>query len=174
MKNNYPGRITRPGRHAHVRSNTGVSSWHGRHPLTLLCGALLAASSVHVAHAQVADTLGEQEQRRRAQEQAIERERTLQAPKVALQAAARPEIDDGKLPVETPCFRLDELTLEVPPGLSETVEAAGARALSPNPLFPGELTFARDYLQRYIGQCVGREGLNLIVHRVMAQIIGKG
>ncbi|BDC44378.1 ShlB/FhaC/HecB family hemolysin secretion/activation protein [Paraburkholderia terrae] len=174
MKINYPGRITRPGRHAHVRSNTGVSSWHGRHPLTLLCGALLAASSVHVAHAQVADTLGEQEQRRRAQQQAIERERTLQAPKVELQAAARPEIDDGKLPVETPCFRLDELTLEVPPGLSETVEAAGARALSPNPLFPGELTFARDYLQRYIGQCVGREGLNLIVHRVMAQIIGKG
>ena len=95
MKNNYPGRITRPGRHAHVRSNTGVSSWHGRRPLTLLCGALLAASSVHVAHAQVADTLGEQEQRRRAQEQAIERERTLQAPKVELQAAARPEIDDG-------------------------------------------------------------------------------
>lgn len=75
-----------------------------------------------------------QEQRRRAQEQAIERERTLQAPKVELQAAARPEIDDGKLPVETPRFRLDELKLEVPPGLSETVEAAGARAIAESAL----------------------------------------
>ena len=35
-----------------------------------------------------------------------------------------PEIDDGKVPVETPCFRIDELTLEVPPGLSDAVEAA--------------------------------------------------
>ena len=54
------------------------------------------------------------------------------------------------------------------------VEAAGARALSPNPLFPSELTFVIDDLQRYRGQCVGREGLNLIVHRLMARIIEKG
>ncbi|WP_460903719.1 ShlB/FhaC/HecB family hemolysin secretion/activation protein [Paraburkholderia jirisanensis] len=129
---------------------------------------------MHVAHAQIADTQGEQEQRRRAQQQAIERERTLQAPNVELQPAGHAEIDDGKLPVETPCFKIEALSLDVPPGLSETVEAAGARALSPNPLFPGELTFARDYLQRYIGQCVGRDGLNLIVHRVTARIIEQG
>ncbi|PMS26476.1 ShlB/FhaC/HecB family hemolysin secretion/activation protein [Paraburkholderia rhynchosiae] len=139
---------------------------------------MLAASHVCVAHAQAVGPLGEQsgeqEQRRRAQQQAIERERAINAPNVALQPVERAEKDDGKVPVETPCFRVDELTLEVPPGLSDPVESAGTRALSPNPLFPGELMFANDYLQRYRGQCVGREGLNLIVHRVMARIIGKG
>lgn len=137
-------------------------------------GVLLAASYVHPAHAKVAAPLGEQEQRRRAQEQAIERERALEAPNVELQSAAGVETDDGKVPVETPCFQIDKLTLQVPPGLSETVEAAGARALSPNPLFPGELAFANDYLQRFRGQCVGRDGLNLVVRRVMAHIIEKG
>jgi hemolysin activation/secretion protein len=129
---------------------------------------------MHAAHAQAADELGEQEQRRRAQGQAIERERTLQAPNVQLQPAVRPEVDDGKVPAESPCFTLDSLALEVPSGLSPVVEAAGTRALSPNPLFPGELAFADDDLQRYRGQCVGREGLNLIVHRVMARVIEKG
>ena len=63
--------------------------------------------------------------------------------------AAPPElVDDGRVPVESPCFKLDTITLAVPDGLSDTVEAAGARALSPNPLFPGELMFASDYLQR--------------------------
>jgi hemolysin activation/secretion protein len=143
-------------------------------------GALCAALCLHVAHAQsqpqaqAATRLGEQEQRRRAQEQAIERERALRAPNVELQGAQQRIEDDGKVPVESPCFVLDELTLEVPPGLSNAVEAAGARALSPDPLFPGRLAFANDYLQRYRGQCVGRDGLNLIVHRVMARIIEKG
>ncbi len=146
----------------------------GARLIAYLCGVLLAASYVHLAHAQAAAPLGEQEQRRRAQEQAIERERALEAPNVELQSAVRAEVDDGKVPFETLCFKIDELTLQVPPGLSETVEAAGARALSPNPLFPGELAFANDYLQRYRGQCVGRDGLNLIVHRVMAHIIEKG
>jgi hemolysin activation/secretion protein len=174
VKNHNPGRVTRPGWRARVTKIAGFASQLKQRELTRLCGVLIAASCAHIAHAQAVDPLAEQEQRRRAQEQAIERERTLQAPNVELQPAAIPEIDDGKLPAETPCFKLDELTLEVPPGLSDTVEAAGARALSPNPLFPGELTFANDYLQRYRGQCVGRDGLNLIVHRVMARIIEKG
>lgn len=139
-----------------------------------LCAAWLATSHPYIAHAQAVDPLGEQEQRRRSQAQSVERERTVDAPNVALQPVEHPAEDDGKLPVETPCFKLDEVTLEVPAGLSNAVASAGARALLPNPLFPGELTFARDYLQRYKGQCVGREGLNLIVHRVMARIIEKG
>lgn len=78
------------------------------------------------------------------------------------------------MPPESPCFKLDALTIEVPNGLNPLVEAAGARALSPNPLFPGELSFISDFLQRYRGQCVGREGLNLIVHRVMVRILDAG
>ncbi len=121
-----------------------------------------------------ANPFGEQEQRRRAAQQAIERQRALDAPNVQLQSVERPDVDNGKAPVEAPCFRVEAISLDVPPGLSPMVEAAGVRALSPDPLFPGELSFANDYLQRYSGQCIGREGLNLIVHRVMARIIEKG
>lgn len=162
------------GRTAHRFAEGSHARWHSVRQFALVCTALLVASSAPLAHAQSNDPLGEQEQRRRAQEQATERERALHAPNVALQPVERAPEDDGKVPAETPCFKVEELTLEVPPGLSDIVETAGDRALSPNPLFPGELTFASDYLQRYRGQCVGREGLNLIVHRVMARIIEKG
>jgi hemolysin activation/secretion protein len=78
------------------------------------------------------------------------------------------------VPVETPCFKVDEPTLEVQPGLSEAAESAGTRALLPSPLFPGELTFADDGQQRYRGQCIRREGFNLIVYRLMARANEKG
>ncbi|TCW85648.1 ShlB/FhaC/HecB family hemolysin secretion/activation protein [Burkholderia sp. SRS-46] len=174
MKTYNIGRIARPLAIACAVGGERSAQWRSWHWPALLCGALWAASHAHVVHAQAASTLGEQEQRRRAQEQAIEREREIHAPNVVLQPAERPPEDDGKLPFESPCFKVDELVLEVPPGLSDAVEAAGERALLPNPLFPGELTFAGDYLQRYRGQCVGRDGLNLIVHRVMAHLIEKG
>ncbi|MGF6244871.1 hemolysin activation/secretion protein [Paraburkholderia sp. GAS38] len=174
MKKNKSGGIARSSEATRKFLGAGDArrtTW-GR--VWVVCAALVTLSHVGVAHAQAADPLGEQEQRRRAQDQAAQRERALNAPNVELQPAGRPEVDDGKVPVESPCFRLDSLTLEVPPGLSPIVEAAGARALSPNPLFPGELMFANDYLQRYRGQCIGREGLNLIVHRVLARVIEKG
>ncbi|WP_186148216.1 ShlB/FhaC/HecB family hemolysin secretion/activation protein [Burkholderia gladioli] len=156
-------------------------AWAGRRAhrgmsrrLVSFAGAIWAALHLALASAQSSDPLAEQEQRRRAQEQAIERERAANAPNVALQPAERAALDDGKLPDESPCFRIDELALEVPRGLAEDVEVAGARALLPNPLFPGELMFANDYLQRYRGQCIGTNGLNLLVHRVMALLIARG
>jgi hemolysin activation/secretion protein len=90
-----------------------------------LCSLLIAASAAQIGHAQATDPLGEQEQRRRAQEQAIERERRLRAPSVQLQPAVHPEVDNGKVRIESPCFVVDEVTLEVPAGLSPGVEAAG-------------------------------------------------
>lgn len=138
-------------------------------------GALVAMALVPSVHAQTSTTLDTEEQRRRAQQQAIERERQTQAPRVDLEtkppAAA---IDDGRVPAETPCFKVAQIGLQMPKGLSDSVHAAGERALSPDPIFTGELRFADDYLQRYVGQCVGREGLNLIVHRVSERILEKG
>ncbi|MEX3959230.1 ShlB/FhaC/HecB family hemolysin secretion/activation protein [Trinickia sp. EG282A] len=140
-----------------------------------LCGALAAMSWSCTSHAQATSTLDEQEQRRRAQQQAIERERALNAPRVELEPQHRAEpVDDGRVPEESPCFKVEELTLRIPEGLSEPVRAAGVRALSPDPVFPGALLFASSHLQRYRGQCVGREGLNLIVHRLSALILAKG
>lgn len=147
-----------------------------------------------IAHAQSSTALGTDEQQRRAQqeaiggerqaaeaqrqraqEQAIERERQAQAPRVDLEPAKQAgALDDGRVPVETPCFKITQIGLEMPKGLSDSVRAAGERALSPDPLFPGDLRFAANYLQRYVGECVGRVGLNLIVHRVADRIIEKG
>ncbi|SOE70909.1 hypothetical protein SAMN05446635_3918 [Burkholderia sp. OK233] len=126
MKKNKSGQIARSPKATRNFVGTGYARWGTLGRLVSVCAALLAASHVDVANAQAADPLGEQEQRRRAQEQAIERERAINAPNVALQPVERPAEDDGKVPVETPCFKFDELTLEVPPGLSDSVESAGA------------------------------------------------
>jgi hemolysin activation/secretion protein len=140
-----------------------------------LYAVLLAVAFVPAAHAQSSTTLDTEEQRRRAQQQAIERERQAQAPRVDLEPAKQNHaIDDGRVPVETPCFKIEQIGLEMPKGLSDLVRAVGDRALSPDPLIPGEVRFAADYLQRYVGQCVGREGINLIVHRVADLILEKG
>jgi hemolysin activation/secretion protein len=136
---------------------------------------LLAIALTPGAHAQTSTTLDTEEQRRRAQQQAIEREQQAKAPRVNLESAKpAAERDDGRVPVETPCFKVEQIGLEMPKGLGESVRSAGERALSADPLFPGPLRFASEYLQRYVGQCVGREGLNLIVHRVAERILEKG
>ncbi|PMS38739.1 hypothetical protein C0Z20_02515 [Trinickia symbiotica] len=41
-------------------------------------------------------------------------------------------VDDGRVPEESPCFKVEELTLRIPEGLSEPVRATGVRALSPD------------------------------------------
>ncbi len=166
-------RSRRPRLREDVRGQPRLGlAWRG----LLRLAPLVLLGAVH-AHAQATDPLGAQEQRRRAQQQATEREQARHAPTARLPAggpAGAAGADNGRVPAESPCFTLTSITLRTPPGLSPSVEAAGARALSANPLWPGALSFANDYLQRYRGQCVGREGLNLIVHRVLARILERG
>lgn len=57
--------------------------------LLSVSAALLTASHVAIANAQSINPLGEQEQRHRAQEQAIERERAINAPAVRQTTGAR-------------------------------------------------------------------------------------
>ncbi|MDB5991262.1 MAG: polypeptide-transport-associated protein ShlB-type [Herbaspirillum sp.] len=117
-----------------------------------------------------------QAQRRNAQQEALERERQQNAPNVDLQppVAAIPN-DDGLVAVESPCFKIDTLVLMLPPGLSEPVKAVGQKALAPDLLsLHASLRFASHYLERYRGQCIGREGANLIVRRLSALILQNG
>lgn len=151
--------------------------------LSGVCG-VVASTTVHAqAVSQVpkqvsdeaAKMLDIEEQHRRTQQQTTERERRTNAPNVNLQGQSNAQgVDDGRVPAETPCFKIDEIALVTPQGLSNAVERIGARALSPDPVFPGQLSFASSYLQQYRGQCVGRDGLNLIVHRLSALILAKG
>jgi hemolysin activation/secretion protein len=146
-------------------------------PFWLAAGALGLPNSAWAATAPDVPTTTQdtEEQRRRAQEDALERQRRLQAPNVNLQQAPAPgAVDDGRVPAESPCFKIDDIALEIPAGLGEVVTAAGQQALAYNPLYQGQLAFAAQYLQRYSGQCVGRAGLNLIVHRLSALILARG
>ncbi|WP_266158479.1 ShlB/FhaC/HecB family hemolysin secretion/activation protein [Dyella silvatica] len=122
----------------------------GRLWLTVWAGAWWLASSTAFAQ----NAASEQEQRERAQREAQQRERLREAPDVRLQPAQASDYRQTTLPQETPCFRLDSLKLEGPRS-----EAFG---------------FVQRYLDRYAGQCVGQQGLELIAHRASDLILAQG
>lgn len=122
------------------------------------------------AYSQVIQTPDSDEQRRRAQAEAQERQRLLQQPNVELPTGAQKELlDTLTLPKETPCFSLNQITLAVSPQLPDQTKRLGASALPQDPFF-----FAQNYLKNYAGQCIGKEGLNLIIQRVTNLILQQG
>lgn len=114
------------------------------------------------------------------QNQQFQRERTIeQAQERARQSGARSVSMDGSataadalsttLPQETPCFTVDHLLVEVPDSLPESIRLLGASTLPQDPF-----RFAQDYLDRFAGMCIGREGINTIVRRLGARILARG
>lgn len=94
-------------------------------------------------------------QRQRAQRVALERLQRQQTPDVRLPTPAVAEsVERARIPVETPCFRIQAVQLD------------GAR------LHAFDWLLAR--MNRYLRECVGREGLNLIVRQLSAQLIERG
>lgn len=138
----------------------------------LMAGGALAQGSRDVDEAlrRSRQEQNQQLQRERNIEQAEQRARQLQAPNVSLDGGQAPSVAlSTSLPVEAPCFTLDRVVLDVPPELPEAVRRHGASAL---PL--DAFRFAQAYLDQYANQCVGREGINIIVRRLGAQILSRG
>jgi hemolysin activation/secretion protein len=103
------------------------------------------------------------DQRQRAQE----RERAISAPAVRStepSAGAYPV-----LPIESPCFRIDHIELDVPETLPAAIKAQGASALPQD-----RFAFARDWLDHYTGACIGKQGLDMIVKGVGGEILSRG
>jgi hemolysin activation/secretion protein len=120
------------------------------------------------SHAAV-ETTDSEDLRNRAKQEAQERERRQKLPSVNLQSDI-PKAEPFQLPVaETPCFTVHNFALEVPSQLSPAAHHYGASAL---PL--DRFRFARDFLEQYTGQCIGREGINLIVKGVTGKILERG
>ena len=93
-----------------------------------------------------------EELRRRSQQEAEERLRQQQAPDVRLRRespAADPDL--LSLPSESPCFPIHTLSVD------DGGEAAFA--------------WAQSWLDRYAGQCIGRDGIELILRRLSAKLI---
>lgn len=73
------------------------------------------------------------------------------------------------LPVETPCFRIDRFALDVPDSLPDGVKAQGASSLPMD-----HFAFAREWLGHYTGQCVGKQGLDILVKSLSQDILSRG
>ncbi|WP_175159182.1 ShlB/FhaC/HecB family hemolysin secretion/activation protein [Paraburkholderia fynbosensis] len=103
------------------------------------------------------------EQRRDAQQRAA----TVAAPVV--RSAAPVAGEWPVLPVETPCFRLDSFAVEVPDTLPEADRAKGASSLPMDPF-----AFLHDWLRHYEGQCLGKQGLDLLTKGLQGVILSHG
>ncbi|WP_088505443.1 ShlB/FhaC/HecB family hemolysin secretion/activation protein [Burkholderia ubonensis] len=107
------------------------------------------------------------DQQARQQEEARERERTVSAPGVRSSVAA--SAGYPTLPTETPCFRVDRFVVDVPDSLPDGVKAKGASALPID-----RFAFAREWLEHYTGQCVGKQGLDVLVKALSQDILSRG
>lgn len=147
--------------------------YHSIRPIvgnSIACFLLLYILPFSGAYAQVIQTPDTEEQRRRAQVEAQERQRLAQEPRVELSPEAQTSTAQTlTLPVEKPCFVLHHITTQVPSHLPEHTKQLGASALPLDPFF-----FVQLYLQNYVGKCVGKEGLNVIVKRTAELILQNG
>src|SRR5260221_12228266 len=107
------------------------------------------------------------DQQTRQQEEARERERAVSAPGVRSEVVASAEYPT--LPSETPCFRIERFVLQVPDALPASLKSQGASALPMD-----RFAFAREWLGHYTGQCVGKQGLDLLVKGLSQAILARG
>lgn len=113
----------------------------------------LFASGASVTVAAQQTTLDEQEQLRRAQ-QLDQKETERQEAPFQAPPPTQVELLDAPLPKESLCFPLQSLRLE------------GERL--------ADFAWAQRYLDRFVGQCVGRDGLEALQHRLSNLLIARG
>ncbi|ANB71741.1 hypothetical protein AYM40_04635 [Paraburkholderia phytofirmans OLGA172] len=138
-------------------------------PLTALVS--LASNAQHAPtpadEAAAARANAEQNQQIQQQRDAQQRDATVQAPAVR---STLPEIEGYPLlPVETPCFRIGKFALDVPTTLPDAVRSKGASALSLDPF-----AFAREWLDHYRGQCVGKSCIDTLTKGLQQAILSRG
>jgi hemolysin activation/secretion protein len=137
-------------------------------PLTALVSLVQAQQAPTPADtAAAARASAEQNQQVEQQRNAEARAATVNAQSVRSTVAGVSEWPE--LPVETPCFRIESFTLDVPATLSDAARAQGASTL---PL--DRFTFAREWLDHYNGQCVGKSGLDTLTKELQQTILGRG
>ncbi|WP_321899427.1 ShlB/FhaC/HecB family hemolysin secretion/activation protein [Paraburkholderia heleia] len=117
--------------------------------------------------AAAARTNAEQQQQVQQQRDAQQRAATVAAPVV--RSAAPVAGEWPVLPVETPCFRIDSFSVEVPDTLPEVERVKGASALPMDPF-----AFLHDWLRHYEGQCVGKQGLDMLTKGLQGVILSRG
>ncbi|PLZ03120.1 hypothetical protein CY652_07380 [Burkholderia sp. WAC0059] len=142
------------------------------YPRPLLLVLLVSLVSFEVAaqtspDTSAARTNAEQQQQIHQQRDAQQREATVAAPVV--RATALVPKGWPALPDEQPCFPIETFALDVPAALPKAVRDKGASAL-PRDRF----AFAREWLDRYRGRCIGRRGLDMLTKGLQHAILSRG
>ena len=153
--------------HSKKIRNLGTHSKH-RQQASKVLSTFMAVTSASLAVAQTPPGPGGvQDQLARQQQEARERQQTVNAP--AVRSVSVPVAGFVSLPVETPCFPIHSFVLDVPATLPVAVRAQGASALPRD-----HFAFAREWLDHYAGQCVGKQGLDVIVKGLSQAILSRG
>lgn len=133
--------------------------------LVTLASAQRAATPLDDAAAARANA--DQNQQLQQQRDAQQREQTVNAPSV------RSEVPTSEafppLPHESPCFRIDTFALDVPVTLPDIIRNHGASSLPQDPFW-----FAREWLDHYRDECIGKHGLELIAKGLQQAILSHG
>jgi len=109
----------------------------------------------------------EQNQQVQQQREAQQRAQAIKAPAVRSTA---PKADGFPvLPAESPCFRIDTFALDVPATLPDVLRKQGASSL---PL--DRFAFAREWLEHYTHQCVGKQGFDVLAKGLQQVILSRG
>lgn len=113
-----------------------------------------------------AQTTTESEEQRQQDRRAAElRAEQQNAPDVRLQPSALTDeqLLATDLPEEAACFKVDHLELALP-----------AQSSPQQKQHLKKFSFVQDDLNRYVGRCIGKEGINILLKRLTAHIINKG
>ncbi|KVL33186.1 hypothetical protein WS98_20290 [Burkholderia territorii] len=138
-------------------------------PITVLLalGAQAQQTPTPVDQAAAARANAEQDRQAQQQREAQQRDATVRAPSVRSEV---PRIEAyPALPIVTPCFRIDRFALDVPSSLPDVAKVQGASALPMD-----RFSFAREWLEHYAGQCVGKEGIDVLVKGLSQVILARG
>ncbi|WP_225032212.1 ShlB/FhaC/HecB family hemolysin secretion/activation protein [Paraburkholderia sp. XV] len=109
----------------------------------------------------------EQNQQLQQQRDAQQREQTVNATAVRSTVPKAGVYPD--LPHESPCFRIDTFALDVPATLPDIARKHGASNLPLDPFW-----FAREWLDHYRGECIGKSGLDILTKGLQQTILSRG
>ncbi|KWA77178.1 hypothetical protein WL28_30645 [Burkholderia ubonensis] len=146
-----------------------ITKWLAALPITALMSLGVQAQQGPTPADQAAAARANAEQDRQTQQQrdAQQRDAAVRAPSVRSEV---PKVEAyPALPTETPCFRIDRFSLEVPSSLPDTSKAQGASALPMD-----RFAFGREWLNHYAGQCVGKQGVDVLVEGLSQAILARG
>ena len=136
-------------------------------PLTALVTLASAQRAPTPDEAAAARANAEQNQQLQQQRDAQQRAQTVNAPGVRSDVP-KPQVFPA-MPHESPCFRIDTFALDAPATLPDVIRKHAASALPLDPFW-----FAREWLDHYKGECIGKTGLDILTKGLQQTVLSRG